>query len=172
MHEPWKAGAVHMHLAGGSRHRPGCEDETLALLQTDGAGGEPSDPELGTFGVEHDGDVEPRLVGNSPYACDAFIVLRMGAVGEVEPRDVEACRHHPAQHVHVVAGRTDGADYLGSAHLSFTPVSREPPLTHAADARCGRVGSVGYLAWSIWSGGIGLPHWTQYRASGSTSAPH
>ena len=96
-------------LAGAQRHRAVCE-----ALQ----------PNFRALGVQHGRHREVQLLPQGLQALQSGLMLRMGAVGKVEPGHVHAGPHHLAQHALPVRGRAQRANNLGFSHYLFPPFRR------------------------------------------------
>ena len=102
-------GLVALHILGG-------EGEGVAVVQVDLSVLEGLDPVLGALGVQHDGDGQAQLLPDLFDEVHLFLLLLMGAVGEIQPGHVHAGQAHLGQGLLVLAGRADGADDLCFAH--------------------------------------------------------
>ena len=74
------------------------------------------DSVLGTLCVEHYRNREIEFFAHFLYHIELFEMLRMSAVGEVEPRNVETRLAHFGEYFRVAAGRTYCAYYLCLSH--------------------------------------------------------
>ena len=108
-------GLVAFDLAGG-------EGKVVPVLEGDFAVFEGADAVLGALGVEHDGDGQPELGADLLDHVDLFLVLLMGAVGEIQAGDVQALLAHGPEHGGIFTGRADGADDLGLPHGLIPPI--------------------------------------------------
>jgi hypothetical protein len=76
--------------------------------------------DLGTFGVEHEGDMLVRaLLEGLIQIVDLLAVRLVVAVGEVETGDIHAGVDHLNEHLGGVAGGAERADDLGAAEAGI-----------------------------------------------------
>jgi 3-isopropylmalate/(R)-2-methylmalate dehydratase large subunit len=78
--------------------------------------------------VLQDRDGTPRLGRSGAHARHILAVLRVGPVGEVDPRHVHAGVHETAQNLRRPARRPDGAHDVNGASAHLLPVRRVPVL--------------------------------------------
>src|SRR5258706_595519 len=103
--------------AGGiAEHARGGDHELLAGAQDHGrAAGKRSGSNLGALQIGEDGDGFVNLQGRRAQHGEAFGVIRVRAVREIEARDVHARVQQPFDGARRAAGRPDGADNFGVA---------------------------------------------------------
>ena len=90
--------------------RTGPEQDTLP--------GDGTNAHFGAGQVLQQGKRRVQLAGDGAEVSDDFGVLLMGAMGEIEARDVHSRFHEEAQVLRAARGRPDSADNFGSAHQS------------------------------------------------------
>ena len=78
----------------------------------------------GPFGVQHDRDRQPQRLAHALDQLDLAQMLRVRAVGEVEPHHVHAAAAHRGERLRVLAGGADGTDDLGFSHNGITVLIR------------------------------------------------
>ena len=125
-------GADDVVIGGHDAGLAGLQLDLLAVLEQAGA-------HLGALGVEQDGNRDGELTRELADALDVLAVVLVGAVGEVEARDVHAMQDELAQHLLVLHGGTHGAHDLGlllleSSHLSLSLRSDRGNRGRAVDA--------------------------------------
>ena len=95
---------------------PGGQGELLAGPQHDGTCGEGLQPDLRPLGVQHGGHRQAQLRPQGLQGVQTTLVLRVAAVGEIEPGHVHAGLQHLPQDALPVRGRTEGAHDLCLSH--------------------------------------------------------
>ncbi len=107
--------------AGGiAEHARGGDYELLAGAQDHGcAAGKRSGSNLGALQIGEDGDGFVNLQSRRAQHGDAFGVICMRAVREIETRDIHPCVQEPFDGAGRAAGRPDGADNfrVAKSHL-------------------------------------------------------
>ena len=95
----------------------GGQGEGLPRLQGDGLGGKALDTDLGPLGVQNGGHRPAHGVPDRLEPVQPGQMLRVAAVGKVEPGGVHAGADEGAEHILAVHGGTQGADDLGLSHV-------------------------------------------------------
>ena len=101
---------------GRAFHILGCNKKALARNKSDWpAFQESAGADFGPRHVGKDcrGPLEAR--GSGADGFDGAGVLLLGAVGEIQPRDVHACLEEAVDHLGAAAGGTEGTNDLGAA---------------------------------------------------------
>ena len=107
-------GFVSLHLIRGkgkrsavrNRHFSGCKSTNSVF---------------GAFRIQHNRNRKSQLLPYPLNQLNFLCVLLMGAVGEIQPRNIHAGKAHLRQGFFILAGRTDGANDFCFSH-STPPV--------------------------------------------------
>ena len=91
------------------------EEEAVAVLQQHLAVTKPPDADLRALQVAHDGDVPAAFFRGAAQRLDARPLLRFGAMGEIDPHDVEPAADHALEYRRIVGGRAQGGNDFGAA---------------------------------------------------------
>ena len=86
------------------------QSEQLAFFQLHFFIGKCLEADLRAFGVQKGGHRQGKLPAQGVEAVKPFLLLFMGAVGEIESGHIHACLHHPAQDGRIVTGGAQGTD--------------------------------------------------------------
>ena len=96
--------------------------------------------DLGTLGVEQDGDGDAELGGHRPHALDVGAMVLVAAVAEVETCDVHACDDHLTQDIVIIGCGTHGADdlrtLLQTIFVRFVSLMTAPRETQVGTIAC------------------------------------
>ena len=103
-------GPVPHHIVGG-------QGKGVPRLQSDGFGVKALDTDLRALGVQNGGNRAAHSVPDGLEAVQPGQMLRVAAVGKVEPGGVHAGADEGAEHILAVHGGTQGADDLGLSHV-------------------------------------------------------
>jgi hypothetical protein len=110
----------------------GGDGELAARLEQDGPAREGTQADLGALQVDQHTHAMPAVIGGGPDQPIDLLVVAVGAVAEVEPRDIHAGVNERAHSLRALCRRPERADDLGSAHKAR---SSRQALANAAECR-------------------------------------